>query len=169
LSNTCSTYYLDAFATKYDASGNVLWATSVGGTSDDQAYSVATDVSGNAYLAGCYYSPTIKFGATTLTNFDNTSNTADIFIAKLGSNSGINDFVNSSDILIYPNPADYNLTVKTPQSSEIEILNIDGQLLQIITSNENYTTINISGLARGMYFVKIKTEKGIEMGKFVKE
>lgn len=169
LVNTSSTYYDDIFIAKYDTSGNVLWATSTGGISDDDAYSIATDVSGNAFVAGCYYSPTITFGTTTLTNFDNTSNTTDIFIAKLGNNSGINEFENLSDISIFPNPANHILTIKTLQKSVIEILNINEQVIKNITSDKEYISFDISDFSNGMYFVKIKSEKGVVMKKFVKE
>ncbi len=42
----------DAFLSKFDSNGNLLWSTYYGGTLYDQAYSVTTDVAGNVYLAG---------------------------------------------------------------------------------------------------------------------
>jgi hypothetical protein len=159
----------DIFVAKYDINGNVLWTKRTGGTSDDQAYSIALDASGNTYVAGSYYSPTIIFGSNTLTNTDNTTNTADIFIAKLASSSGINEWSISTDISIYPNPATNNIMITTEQKATIEILNIDGQILKTIAAERIHTTIDISGFASGMYFVKLKTEKDIEMEKFVKE
>jgi hypothetical protein len=43
---------VDAFLTKYDASGNVLWSRQIGTSSSDYGRSVAVDGSGNAYLTG---------------------------------------------------------------------------------------------------------------------
>jgi Beta-propeller repeat/Calcium-binding EGF domain len=43
---------LDAFVTKLDASGNVLWARQFGGSGDDEAASVALDEEGGVYVAG---------------------------------------------------------------------------------------------------------------------
>jgi hypothetical protein len=68
----------DMFIAKYDAAGTVLWAKSEGGTSNDYFRSVSTDASGNVYVTGYFYSPTITFGTTTLTN----AGGFDIFIAK---------------------------------------------------------------------------------------
>jgi hypothetical protein len=75
----------DMFLVKYDANGNVLWAKSEGGTSIDQAYSVAVDASGNSYVVGFFYSPTITIGSYTLTNagFD------DLFLAKYDANGNV--------------------------------------------------------------------------------
>ena len=73
------------------------------------------------------------------------------------------------NILIYPNPATDNLTIVAPQKSEIEILNIEGQIIKDISATENQTAIDISDFANGVYVVEVKTEKGIEVRKFVKE
>jgi hypothetical protein len=45
-----------------------LWAKSAGGNSDDKAFSIASDNTGNLYITGRFTSPSITFGATTLTN-----------------------------------------------------------------------------------------------------
>ncbi|MFA5782356.1 MAG: SBBP repeat-containing protein, partial [Bacteroidales bacterium] len=80
--------YADIFLVKYDASGNVLWAKSAGGASEDEATSVSVDASGNTYLAGYFWSPTITFGSTTLTNV-NVNNYTDIFLAKYDANGNV--------------------------------------------------------------------------------
>jgi hypothetical protein len=43
---------IDAFLTKYDSAGNVLWSRQLGTTDFDVSYSVAVDASGNAYMSG---------------------------------------------------------------------------------------------------------------------
>ena len=69
---------IDIFIAKLDASGNWLWAVKAGGASEDEAYEIAVDGAGNAYVTG-YFEGTATFGSQTLT----TSN-ADLFVAKLG-------------------------------------------------------------------------------------
>ncbi len=73
--------YGDIFLAKYAPNGNVLWAKSAGGTDEDEATSVAVDASGNVYVAGWFWSATITFGSTTLTNAGPTYY-GDIFLAK---------------------------------------------------------------------------------------
>jgi hypothetical protein len=46
----------DSFVVKYDSSGTPLWARTLGGTVNDQAFSVSTDSSGNIVVAGGYAS-----------------------------------------------------------------------------------------------------------------
>jgi hypothetical protein len=69
----------DVFLTKYDASGNPLWARLVRGVSDDFAYGIDLDAAGSPYLTGTFRSPVATFGpGITLTN----GGANDIFLAK---------------------------------------------------------------------------------------
>ncbi len=71
----------DIFLVKYDTYGNVLWAKSAGGTAYDAPRSVTVDASGNAFITGNFYSPTLTFGSYTLTNSG-----VNLFLAKFDSN-----------------------------------------------------------------------------------
>ncbi len=71
----------DIFISKMDASGNLVWAKSMGDTLNEYGYSVAVDASGNVYTTG-HYSGTVDFnggaGTTTLSSNGNE----DIFVTK---------------------------------------------------------------------------------------
>ena len=58
----------DIFIAKYDSAGNTAWAKRAGGASYDFGYSVAVNGSGTSFITGLFASPTIAFGATTLTS-----------------------------------------------------------------------------------------------------
>lgn len=75
----------DIFISKYDGNGNTLWAKSVSGTSGggEGGTSVNTDASGNVFITGNFYSPTITFDFITLYN---STGSSDIFIAKYDVN-----------------------------------------------------------------------------------
>jgi hypothetical protein len=75
----------DIFFVKYDASGNVLWAKSAGGTDNDEVYSVATDANGNCFVTGSFDSPSITFGSYTLTN----AGGRDIFLVKYDASGNV--------------------------------------------------------------------------------
>lgn len=54
ISNFTSAGGNDIFFAKYDASGNYVYAKSVGGTGMDRAYSIATDANGKVYVTGIF-------------------------------------------------------------------------------------------------------------------
>ncbi len=74
--------YWDMFIAKYDSSGNVLWAKSSGGNSNDRIFSITSDTFSNIYVSGYFSSTSITFGSTTLTN----TNIYNSFIVKYDSN-----------------------------------------------------------------------------------
>lgn len=78
----------DMFLAKYDASGNVLWAKSIGGMNSDQAKSVSLDDTGNIYLAGYFKSSSITIGSITLTNGGGSAS-SDIFLSKSDANGNV--------------------------------------------------------------------------------
>ncbi|MEO8147333.1 MAG: T9SS type A sorting domain-containing protein [Bacteroidia bacterium] len=77
--------YGDILLVKYNASGNVVWAKSAGGTSDDKAYGICTDANGNVLVTGSFASSSITFGTTTLTNVSGS----DIFIVKYDASGNV--------------------------------------------------------------------------------
>ena len=83
--NLITTGDADIFISKIDASGNFVWAKAIGGTSRDQAYSIAVDGSGNVYTAGSFQG-TVDFdpGAGIFPLISSGGN--DIFISKLDAN-----------------------------------------------------------------------------------
>ena len=64
-----------------------------------------------------------------------------------------------SSINIYPNPTDNTLNVKSNiDLIEIQINNLLGQ--KIIRKTDNFETINVSNLSKGMYIITMKTING---------
>jgi hypothetical protein len=73
---------------------------------------------------------------------------------------------------IYPNPATDILTIQTsgiPAQSQLSISNLNGQELIEHQITGNKTLINISILPAGVYFVRLRNDKTVETGKFVKQ
>jgi hypothetical protein len=48
----------DGYAAKFDSNGNLVWAKQIGGSSNDRAYSITTDSSGNV-LVGVFLMATL--------------------------------------------------------------------------------------------------------------
>ena len=81
----------------------------------------------------------------------------------------INELNVNNEMGIYPNPATNQINIETSQKSEIEILNLEGQIIKALSTTSNQTSIDISDFAKGVYFIKVRTEKGVMVEKFVKE
>ncbi len=73
--------------------------------------------------------------------------------------------------ILYPNPTTTILNIETKESIEkesIKVYNITGQLLINITKAENISSIDVTNLKTGNYFIVIQTDKGIYKSKFIK-
>jgi hypothetical protein len=79
-----STVYVDMFVFKINPSGNIVWAHSGGGDSDDMGRAITTDNAGNVYVAGELRSSG---------QFDNISYTnagiADLYVARYDNSGNI--------------------------------------------------------------------------------
>lgn len=81
----------DIFVAKYNGSGAVQWVQSAGGITNDNATSMALDVSGNIYITGDY-SGTATFGTINKTAVGGH----EIFVAKYDSVGGTWSWVQSA-------------------------------------------------------------------------
>lgn len=72
-------------------------------------------------------------------------------------------------ITIYPNPVLTTITIENTTKGIITIYTIGGQQLLQQEITEPSTTINVSGLKNGVYFVRLMGEKNISVGKFIKQ
>ncbi|MEN6605243.1 MAG: SBBP repeat-containing protein [Bryobacteraceae bacterium] len=71
----------DAFVTKFNASGTVQYSTYLGTSSADEAYAIAVDAGGNAYIAG--YTDSTKVPVTTDAYQKTSRGGREGFVAKL--------------------------------------------------------------------------------------
>ncbi|CAN5370002.1 hypothetical protein BH11BAC2_BH11BAC2_02540 [soil metagenome] len=75
---------MDVFLVKYNSAGNIVWAKGAGSSSNDEAYGVTTDPSGNIFVTG-YFNQNFNIGTFTLT----TAGLGDIFVAKYDSSGTV--------------------------------------------------------------------------------
>jgi len=80
----------DIFIIKYDPSGNVLWAKSMGGSKSEVGWSIAVDPFDNIILSGWFTSPDAAFDSLILVSLEDDPNLlGDTYIAKLNSNGKV--------------------------------------------------------------------------------
>lgn len=73
--------WLYSFVVKYDANGETIWVSSMGGEGQDWGRAIAVDNNGDVIVAGEHSSDTFSLGSLSITN----EGGPDIFIAKLDS------------------------------------------------------------------------------------
>ena len=87
------------------------------------------------------------------------------------NNIGVEDYLNKA-VTLYPNPATEMVSVAVSDANimitGVEVYNVYGQLINTIVSTENPLRINVSGLADGMYYVRVTTDNGVVTKNFVK-
>ena len=82
--------------------------------------------------------------------------------------TGLEENETQNNILLYPNPAKERLYINTSiPIKQMTICNLLGQEIQKYNNLETTSSINISGLNEGVYFVKIYTEKAVLSKKIV--
>lgn len=73
-------------------------------------------------------------------------------------------------LAVYPNPTRDILNVQAPtEISSVEVLNVLGQVLIEKSTASSTVDLNMSGFSAGNYFVRIKTDKAIEVVHVIKE
>jgi hypothetical protein len=75
----------------------------------------------------------------------------------------------SNQVNVFPNPAIDNLTIEIPQKSTIELLDIQGQTILQQTLQQGKTDIDISGLAKGIYILRLCSNDKTAVARIVKE
>jgi hypothetical protein len=82
---------------------------------------------------------------------------------------GINDIVKTT-FTIVPNPAKDKIQITADSHfNKIEIVNFLGQTVLSQSNDKDTATVNVSNLTNGVYFVRIISENGTSVQKFVKK
>ena len=138
-------------------------------------------ISNNAFmveLANLTANTTYAYRAF-ITYFGITDYSEETIFATLPDNNDtvrVDEYLPSS-IKLYPNPAnkyvDIQCTMTNVQLESVEVIDVYGKVVHAIVGANNHlplrTRINVSGLAGGIYFVRVTTDKGMVIKKFVKK
>ncbi len=141
----------------------------------DEFTAIAVDNDGNYLLGGFFQHelftdpndgiPTITSPIVDKTNF---------FVTKLAKSacSQMNTTetpVKQTDVVFYPNPVSDVLHIKTKEKlTSYEVITAEGRLMKQGKFTGNYT-IDMSGVATGVYYVKVQGEDFATAGKVVKK
>jgi len=155
----------NAFVAKFGPAGtNLIYSTFLGGTNNDQAFGIAVDAAGNAYVTGGATSPNFPNTATNVPGlFNNLTNnqggfriTTNAFLAKLdpmGTNliysAVFGGFVEDVGYGVAVDPAGEAFVAGTTSSTNFPTLNTSGLLAATNSGNDDVfvTAFNTNGSA----------------------
>ena len=92
----------------------------------------------------------------------------------LAPSLAISEFDVYNDVVLFPNPASSFVTLQisenAPMPDSLEVYNSIGQLVkQVNVSSNSDLNVDVTSFSKGVYFVKIATEKASKTIQFVKE
>jgi len=85
-----------------------------------------------------------------------------VYIEEANNNSQFN-------VKIYPNPTTERFTIEGENIKSYIVINAEGKLIKEIKSYNKKTEIDLGEQPKGIYFIKVITEKGINVRKVVLE
>jgi hypothetical protein len=92
-----------------------------------------------------------------------------VYRRPLSQMAGVEEMNENNSISVYPNPSTNGLTIESPQKSTIEILNIQGQTILQQQIQQGKTNIDMSGLSKGVYILRLNSNDKTAVTKIVKE
>ena len=128
----------------------------------------------NNYTDDGIYGVTLQGdGKIVAAGISNNGSDLDFALARYNVTStiGIVENAEEADFTIYPNPNNGKFIISNNGNNikEVEIYNVLGEHIYQSLVNNQSSEIDLSAQTKGIYFVKVKTEKGIVVKKFVKE
>lgn len=158
----------DAYISKLDASGAVVWVKQLTGHSYEYLYSIAHSL-GKIYTTG-YYGENCTIDNFTLAA-TSSLNTA---LIKIGSSTiGIKENSNTLNLKIYPNPVQDQVIIESnelDQTIKVKINDLLGtQIFTQLYNSSKVNVIDVSLLSRGIYFLNISSGDKTQAVKIVKE
>lgn len=143
----------DVFIAKFGNNGNFIGAESFGGPSSDDGISMVLDAVGNMYITG-NYAYTCDFDPSSATyTITSQAVSVDAFVLKLGYNViGVQELSKNNTLIIYPNPNNGVVTIKTSSEGSYQLINTLGQTIKSFQLNtDNNFTVTIDELPQGIY------------------
>ena len=153
----------------WDANANVnSW--NVNYRSQNGEWASATTTSNSYTITGLTGNTTYEIQVQANCGDGNLSDWSAILFVTTKS-VGINSWLENS-VSLYPNPAKEYVDIRVDGDLSVtmmEVYDVYGKLVNTVNVVENPTRINVSGLANGMYFVRVTTEQGVVTKTFVKK
>jgi hypothetical protein len=129
-----------------------------GGTADTYTWNTGTP--GTATIVVTPAAQTVY--SVTGTDANNCKNTATVLV-RFSTCPGFEEYSAIHGLEVYPNPNNGSFTIRATQPLKLVLMNQLGQVIRTIdTGSENTSQINITGLAKGLYFINAENGRGVK-------
>ncbi len=151
----------DIFISKLDASGNFIWAKSMGGDGNDNGYGISVNAGFDVYTTGGFMDR-VDFDTETGVDIIDSFGDFDIFVHKLSPDLGSTVPIDVNKLpVVFPNPATQNLTLDLKHlynTVTLYVRNFNGELVSAEEyRNKDKIDFHING-SPGMYFVEVMAD-----------
>ncbi len=160
---------IEAGETVYVVSGNEFDVTEY--SDNCEVLSIANDFNDSETLAGAE----LPEGTTTITwtvsdaagNTNDCSYDVTVTIAETTSDEEI---APANEVMLYPNPVEETLIIKTAKEiDQLSVIDITGKTIFKLTEPDAATSIDMSGLNSGIYFIRAQSGSQIKTQKIIKQ
>lgn len=151
----------DYWIVKLNATGTIQWQKALGGSNDDDAFSIQQTADGGYIVAGISNSSD--------GGINGNHGNGDYWIVKLEAYLSTSSF-QQEHLVIYPNPTKSILNLQLANDvpiDKISIIDLSGK--KIIEQTKGTTQVNTEGLASGMYLIQAISGGNKWQSEFVKE
>lgn len=164
----------DYWIIKLDINGDMQWQKSLGGTGSEYANSLWLNTDGSFIVAGS--SSSADGDVTGNHSIPGYGGTPDYWIAMLDSkvtNSGAIDF--RQEMVVYPNPVSHWLTIDLSglelnfTETTVNLFDIQGKKIFEKSMTNIVSKLNIEGLSKGVYFLKVENKDNCFESKLIIE
>ncbi|MCZ4410538.1 T9SS type A sorting domain-containing protein [Cryomorphaceae bacterium 1068] len=161
-----NTGYNEIYIAAYNASGDALWANSMGGQDHDYGMNLASGLNNDVYLAGYFGSYSLDFSANPVVN----SGSHDFYLAKLTYDAALNasSLDEPNEVGVFPNPFYNTVNVQSDGPTVIEIFDVSSRKV-FEQRFINTSAFDLRELSSGVYVYKINRRGTVSTGKLIKE
>jgi hypothetical protein len=144
------------FVAKLTPTGAWQWATGAGGSSYNVGTGVTVDGNGSVVVTGYFQSPTLRFGATTLTNPTPNPSIFDIaiFLARLNGTTGLPEVSDQPQLTLTPNPARTTVQLTGATGPTATLVDGLGRVVRTWPLQPATSTLDLGALPAGLYVLR---------------
>ncbi len=144
------------FITRLNTDGSIDPTFNMGVGANDIVCTTALQSDGKIFIGGAF------------TSYNGTGRNR---VARILGDTvvSIGSITANNETLLYPNPSGDYVTIVTAENSSIEIVSIHGQTVKSLISADSKTIVDLSELTKGIYIIRIRTDKEIVVKKLIKQ